>query len=279
LDALAVHRRAHGLPATSLAWGLWEQGTGMTGQLAGTDNARMSRGGLVPLPTDDGLALLDAALADDRPVLLPARFATTALYAQAGAGLLPAVLRGLVRTPPRRAAAEGPSLAQRLGGVSEAEQHRVVLDAIRGQIAAVLGHGSVAGVEPRRAFREMGFDSLMAVELRNRLNAVSGLRLPATLVFDHPTADSLAAYIRSEIAPREVSGSEAVLAELDRLERTLAALTPDEEGNEAIARRLRSLTTRWDEDRKTPDPDVREQIEAASAEEIFDFIDRELRHT
>ncbi|WP_255955316.1 type I polyketide synthase [Streptomyces odontomachi] len=289
LDALAQHRTAQGLPATSLAWGVWEEGSGMTGHLTDADSGRMNRGGLVPLASDDALALLDTALAaPEAPLLLPAQLDTAALHRQAGAGLLPPILRGLVRTPARRADAGGPSLAQRLTGHTEAEQHRVVLDAIRGQIAAVLGHDSPAGIEPGRAFKEMGFDSLMAVELRNRLNAVTGLKLPATLVFDHPTADALATWVRAEIAPAEASAAAAVLADLDRLEAALAALADGADGadgaagegeNAAIARRLRALTARFDEPRHTvggDTGDVREQIEAASAEEIFDFIDREL---
>ncbi|GHH88399.1 hypothetical protein GCM10018793_67920 [Streptomyces sulfonofaciens] len=279
LDALATHRRAQGLPATSLAWGLWAEGSGMTGHLKDADSGRMNRGGLAPLATDDALALLDAALAGGDPLVLPARLDTAALHRQAAAGVLPPVLRGLVRTPARRAESGGAALPQRLAGRTGAEQHRIVLDAVRAQIAAVLGHDTPAGIEPERAFKEMGFDSLMAVELRNRLGAVTGLRLPATLVFDHPTADALAGYVRGEIAPGEVSASAAVLADLDRIEAALAALAPDGDGSAQVTRRLRSLTERFAGPEEAADDgagSVREQIEAASAEEIFDFIDREL---
>ncbi|WP_405666370.1 SDR family NAD(P)-dependent oxidoreductase [Streptomyces sp. NBC_01166] len=199
LDALAAHRGSLGLPALSLAWGFWEQRTGMTAHLTDADVERMTRAGVRPLPTEEGLRLLDAAFAADERLLLPIGLDLRALR---GADGVPALLRGLVPAPARRAAAArtaGPSLADRLAALGRTEQDAELAELIRTQVAAVLGHGSDMVLDPRRSFREAGFDSLTAVELRNRLGGAVGLRLPATLVFDHPDADALVRYLRTEL--------------------------------------------------------------------------------
>ncbi|WP_345328644.1 type I polyketide synthase, partial [Kitasatospora aburaviensis] len=199
LDALAAKRRAEGLAATSLAWGLWAEAGGMSGELAEADRTRLARLGIGAMPAELGLALFDQALASDTALLAPVKLDTAALRAQARAGLLPALLRGLVPAPARRAGTSG-SLAQRLAGVAEADRERVVLDLVQSQVAAVLGHTSAAAITANRAFKELGFDSLSAVELRNRLTQDTGLRLPATLVFDHPTPVAIARFVLSEAA-------------------------------------------------------------------------------
>ncbi|MEU3188899.1 type I polyketide synthase, partial [Streptomyces sp. NPDC006923] len=203
LDALAEHRRAGGLVATSLAWGLWADG-GMADSLDAADVDRMGRAGVQGLSAEEGLALFDAATAMAEPLLVPVRLDLAAIRAQAasGAGVLP-LLRGLVRFPVRRAADSAGTtgvLAARLAGLGGADQERVLLELVRGQVAAVLGHGSPDAVDPERAFNELGFDSLTAVELRNRLGAATGMRLPATLVFDYPTSLVLARHLRDEFA-------------------------------------------------------------------------------
>ncbi|TYB45397.1 type I polyketide synthase [Actinomadura chibensis] len=288
LDALAAHRAALGLPATSLAWGFWEATSGMTGEMAGADVARLGRLGLAPLATEDALGLFDASLAAGAASLVPVRLDLPALRAQAAAGLLPPVFGGLVRVPARRSDVAGPSLAERLTGLSEPDRHDLVVDVIRGHTAAVLGHGSPLSVDAKRAFKELGFDSLTAVELRNRLQVATGLRLPATLVFDFPTPDALAGHVLAEAAPPERSPYEHVLSELDRLESALAAVRPNGAGNgngngggnghgrdggAEITRRLQALAAAWQE---TGDGAVEERLHAASTEEIFDFIDTEL---
>ncbi|MEU3743561.1 type I polyketide synthase, partial [Streptomyces sp. NPDC032198] len=204
LDAFAQHRRAQGLPATSLAWGLWaEDGAedGMGGRLGGGDRARLSRGGIAPLSREQGLELFDLALTAGHSLLVPVRLAQEALRAQAVGGTLPLLLRGLVRVPVRRTAATGggeaDALALQLAALSEPEQERVLLDLVRTRAATVLGHSSSAGIEADQAFRDLGFDSLTAVELRNRLGAVTGLRLPASLVFDYPNPATLARHLRT----------------------------------------------------------------------------------
>ncbi|MFI9644478.1 SDR family NAD(P)-dependent oxidoreductase [Micromonospora sp. NPDC051925] len=216
LDALAAHRRALGLPATSLAWGFWEQRSGMTAHLGDADVARMARSGVLPISSDQGLALLDAAVAAAEPVLVPIRLDTAALRAQGQQ--LAALFRGLVRLPARRAAGVGAAapvtgsgLQRQLATLDADDQHRLLLDLVRANVAAVLGHDSGTAVEPTRAFKELGFDSLAAVELRNKLNTATGLRLPATLVFDYPNPTALADYLHHTIvgSPVDVRPADA----------------------------------------------------------------------
>ncbi|MGW3109405.1 SDR family NAD(P)-dependent oxidoreductase, partial [Streptomyces sp. NPDC001100] len=207
LDALARHRRAQGLPATSLAWSLWGLPDGMAGGIGRAGLDRIAASGLPALTAAQGLAALDAALGHDRADLVPVRVDTAALRARAADDELPAVLRSLVRTPTRRAAGGGApggamALQQRLAALSEPERKELLLDLVRTEVAAVLGRGGGDTIDPRRAFKELGFDSLSAVELRNRLNTTTGLRLPATLVFDHPTPAALAAELRAGLLGR-----------------------------------------------------------------------------
>ncbi|MFI9155932.1 beta-ketoacyl synthase N-terminal-like domain-containing protein, partial [Streptomyces sp. NPDC053367] len=172
---------------------------GMAAQLGEAELARLERMGMSALTAETGPALFDQALGVDAAVVVPARLDTSALRAQARAGMLPPLLRGLVRLPGRAAGGTG-ALAQRLAGASEADRERIVLELVRAQVASVLGHASAATVDPERAFKELGFDSLSAVELRNRLTQATGVRLPATLVFDHPSPAAVARYLRSQVA-------------------------------------------------------------------------------
>ncbi|MEU3189033.1 type I polyketide synthase, partial [Streptomyces sp. NPDC006923] len=204
LDGLAQYRRGLGLVGSSLAWGLWAESGGMGGGLGAGDVSRLGRGGVSGLTASEGLALFDAASSSAEAVLVPMRLDLAALRAQVSRGeaLLP-LLTGLVRVPLRRALEAGApvgALAQRLAGLSTtAEQHAVLLDIVRTQVAAVLDYEGAREVESGRSFRELGFDSLTAVELRNRLNSATGMRLPATLVFDHPTPLVLADFLRTEM--------------------------------------------------------------------------------
>ncbi|MFJ1709886.1 beta-ketoacyl synthase N-terminal-like domain-containing protein, partial [Kitasatospora sp. NPDC088346] len=204
LDALATRRRADGLPATSLAWGPWADSSGMVGSLAELDIQRMSRTGIHGLTSAEGLTLLDAATATGSAALVPMHLDLAALRAQAAAGTLPALLRGLVRVPMRRAARAGSSaggseLVTRLLAQSADEREQAMLDLVRSRVAAVLGYTDASAVDAGRAFKELGFDSLTAVELRNELNGATGLRLPATLIFDYPTPGALAAFLLTEL--------------------------------------------------------------------------------
>ncbi len=201
LDTLALHRRASGLPGTSLAWGAWDQGAGMTGELSAADRARLARAGLAPLSGELGLELFDRARTLEQALLVPMRLETSSLRAQAKAGMLPAVLRGLIRMPARRASTGEDSLAKRLAQAPESEWDGIVAELVRGHVAGVLGHASAEAVDPDRAFQELGFDSLAAVELKNRLGRATGLKIPSTLIFDHPTPAAVARYLRGVAVP------------------------------------------------------------------------------
>ncbi|WP_447009001.1 SDR family NAD(P)-dependent oxidoreductase [Saccharothrix sp. DSM 118769] len=276
LDALAEHRRARGLPGQSLAWGLWREGMGSG--LAEADVDRMSREGLPPLTAADGLALFDAALACGLPTVLPVELDRVALREHARTAPLPAVLRSLVAAPARRAArgeAAEVGLTERLAPLPDHERTELVRDLVRHHAAAALGHGGDTAIDAGRAFKDLGFDSLTSVELRNRVNAATGLRLSSTAVFDHPTVAALAEHVLTELAPPVVSPADAVLAELDRLERGLAAVNGgDDGGRAAVAGRLRALL-----DQVTAVDAVEaaaDRLEAATADELVDFLATEL---
>ncbi|UYQ66231.1 SDR family NAD(P)-dependent oxidoreductase [Streptomyces peucetius] len=269
LDALAHLRRTEGMPATSLAWGLWAEAGGMAGGLADVEVARLERMGVGAIPTDLGLKLFDQALAIDAALLAPVRLHPAALRAQARAGVLPALMRGLVRTPARRAEANM-SLAQRLADVADADRERFVLQLVQAQVAGVLGHTSPGAIDPVRAFQELGFDSLSAVELRNRLTQATGLRLPSTLVFDHPTSAAVTQLLLTEVAG--TVAEPPIDRELKKLEDTLAGIADGDK--QRVAGRLRTLLATITENEHPTGE--RAQIEAAtSALEILQMIDAE----
>ncbi|MCP2256101.1 Acyl transferase domain-containing protein, partial [Prauserella aidingensis] len=204
-EAVVARRRAEGLPGLALAWGLWERASGMTGHLDDRDRARMDRGGVRALSDEHGLALFDAAVSHDvrsgaeqagDGMVVPVGLDLAAVR-EAGDDVHP-LLRGLIR-PARRRAAE--AMPAGLDGLPEKQRRAAVLETVRTQVAAVLGHDSAEAVDPGRAFRDLGFDSLTAVELRNRLAAATGERLPATVVFDHPTPQALADLLDDRLEP------------------------------------------------------------------------------
>ncbi|SOD62628.1 thioester reductase domain-containing protein, partial [Streptomyces zhaozhouensis] len=207
LDALARHRAARSSAATSLAWGLWAQASELTGNLTETDLARMARGGFPPVATAQGLALFDLALRGGRPDTVATPLDLAALRAQPR---VPALLGALVPAPRRGAAhgsaAQGPSLAERLTALDDAgERHDAVLAALLEETARVLGRSGPEGIAPDRLFPELGLDSLTSVELHDRVSALTGLTLPATLVFDHPTPGDLAAHLLTVLAPDDAT--------------------------------------------------------------------------
>nr|WP_328841771.1 type I polyketide synthase [Streptomyces europaeiscabiei] len=286
LDALAQHRASLGLPAVSLAWGAWD--AGMAARLDDTAVRRMRRSGVLALSPEDGLALFDAVLTAQQQggrTLLPVRLDTAAL--RGAGGSVPALLRGLVRTSAPTATADAPAredasgeLRRRLVGVDAEERERILLDVVRRTVAEVLGHTGSSAVAPGRAFSDLGFDSLTAVELRNRLGAVTGLRLPATLVFDHPTAQALARYVDGALPRDDVPSAEPLLAELDRLERSLAGVAADHPDRARIAARLRTVVADWGLQpaaHAEPPPDAAAlHLDSADDDEVFDFITNEL---
>jgi acyl transferase domain-containing protein/NADP-dependent 3-hydroxy acid dehydrogenase YdfG len=310
LDALAVRRRAAGQHALSLAWGLWEQSSAMTGAMTEADRSRLGGGGLRPMTDAEGLALFDAALLTDEAVLVPAALDLSRLRA---AEQEPnPLLRGLVRRPARPAepvAAGGEagspdggapdSLAEALGALPAGERRPHMLGLVRGRIAAILGFAEPETIPAGGGLLDLGFDSLTALELRNRLSAATGLRLPTTLVFDHPTPDALAGLLLERLAPGQdpAAGGAPLLAELDRLEAALgAARGTNGDGAAArpadadrIADRLRRLLRAWTDEASGPgvgadtgsgEPGLHEDqladLTDATDDELFEALDNEL---
>ncbi|WP_155763558.1 beta-ketoacyl reductase, partial [Mycobacterium asiaticum] len=204
LDGLAAYRRDLGLPATSLAWGLWEEASAMTQHLGDRDKARISRLGLAPLSSRQALELFDAAMLSDRPVLVATRLDHRALAAHRD--VLPPLLNQLVARPARRvvgdvdtASISKTGLSAQLHGLSAEQRREVLVDLVCGSAAAVLGLPNTADVDPQLPFQELGFDSLTAVELRNRLKKATGLTLSPTVIFDHPSPAGLAAHLDAQL--------------------------------------------------------------------------------
>ncbi len=249
LEALAAERRARGLAGIALAWGPWAVAGGMMSELGEADHSRMARAGVVELSGERGLELLDATRGLDLATVLPVGLDLAALQARARSGALPALLRGLVRVPARRAGTEGGGgLRERLRGLPQEQRAGAALECVRREVALVLGHSSTTAIDPERVFKELGFDSLAAVELRNRLAFESGLRLPTTLIFNYPTATALAERLLTLLTgPGKRSAGEGGTG------------VP----GDAIAT-------------ESDDAEVAEDLAAASDEELFELIEREL---
>ena len=276
LDALAHNRRAHGLPGMSIAWGTWEQPTLASEAQSVDDRMRAQRRIISPFTLEQGLQLFDVARNVGEPLVAPVRLDAAALRVRARAGMLPAVLRGLIRVPAVRAAGTRDTLVRRLAQTPEAERDGVVLELVRGHVAGVLGHASSEVVDPNRTFKDAGFDSLAAVELRNRLSKASGLKLPSTLVFDRPTPLAVAELLRSKLTD-DGAGTGTIDEEIDRLEQMLVATGDDGGERERIGGRLRSLLARFAEGGVSDTGAVTvEMIESASAEELVELIELDL---
>nr|WP_225829074.1 type I polyketide synthase [Streptomyces sp. TML10] len=257
LDALARHRRAHGLPATSVAWGWWAERAAKSGHGTAADTPAAVNG-MTPLSADQGLALFDAACQGDEPFVVAGALHLRSL--RAAADELPAPLRGLVRAPARRAAAQAdisvPTVAGELAGRSPAQREAFLVDLVRDETALVLGHAGRDDVPAHHRFLDQGFDSLAALKLRNRLAAVTGLRLPPTLVFDHPTPTELARRLLAELAPpadaqlpafddEDAATAVLVLEELGQLDEAITRLPADGPERTRIAGLLTDLLAKW----------------------------------
>jgi acyl transferase domain-containing protein/NADP-dependent 3-hydroxy acid dehydrogenase YdfG/acyl carrier protein len=274
LDALAAHRRAHGLSATSIAWGVWEQST----ELSAVQLSRLDLMGLKALTAEEGLRLLDLACEGDDPLMVALRLDFAALREQAREGFLPPLLRDLAQTSVRRVSGRfGGALAARLAGAPADEHEAVVLAFVREQIAAVLGHSSPESIDVEETFKELGFDSLGVVSLRNRLNAATGLRLPATLVFNYPTPAALAAHLRDQV--RSDGSGESVDESVRQLREALLARSLDHEERAQLALRLRTMADELQREEREHDEDgeqgVVERIEAATPTELFEMYESE----
>nr|APD71868.1 type I polyketide synthase 3 [Streptomyces sp.] len=276
LDGLGHHRRTRGLPATSLAWGLWEEASGMTSHLNTAQRGRViSHAGITPLATDHALALLDTAIRLDEPFLLLSPLALSADPASS-----PALLRALSGAPTRRVAATGTAdesgITEELVALSPEDQHRHLLALVRSHAATVLGHPTLDTIAANHAFKEIGFDSLTAVELRNRLTAATRLRLSPTLVFDHPTPAALATHLHTRLSPHDADVSQRVLRDIEKLETVLSDVSLDESQSAAIKARLEGLLWKWDGSGSTPMDASEDDLSSATDDEIFGVIENEL---
>ncbi|MFC7994230.1 SDR family NAD(P)-dependent oxidoreductase [Streptomyces pilosus] len=294
VDGLARHRKALGLPATAVAWAPWEP-AGPAPSPAGVrpddgPGTAVRRSGhhlFRPLTPDRGRGLFDRAVAlgasgGGAAAVIAGVVDRAALR---GHEVVPPALRDLAGRTARRSAhtaadSGAAPLADRLADLDEAERRTFLLDLVRSEAAAVTGRPDLHAIAADQAFQEMGFDSLAAVQMRNRLTAATGLGLPATLVFDHPTPRDVAAHVLERLAPAEADGAALVLSELDRLDTVLAENPVDERHRQMVRRRLRSMASRL----ATPAPDTARadepapaaRIESASVEELFALIDTEL---
>jgi acyl transferase domain-containing protein/acyl carrier protein len=261
LDALARRRRAAGLPGQSLAWGLWAQESVMTARMSVADHARAARAGVTELSTGEGLALFDAALGTDAPLLVLAAFAP------GPGGDIPPMLRGVFKRLRRQSAGQA-DVARRVTGLKSEERQRVLLDVVRGHAAAVLGN-TAEQVSPHKAFSDLGFDSLMVVEFRNRISAATGLTLPATLVFEHPNPVDLAAHLDARLADA-ATPKDPVLDVLDQAEALVAKLAVGEEARAGVISRLQRLLRTVQQPAAAAEP---ENLKDATAEEVFRLIE------
>ena len=195
LDALARHRHRTQPQATSVAWGYWQTPSGMTAHLNTTDLTRLTSTGLNPITNEHGLALFDAALTSQRPNLLASPFNTAALTRQARHHALPPILSTLTTSRPRASAASAKNLQAQLATQTPEQQLHALTTLVATATATVLAHPDPATLDPDRPFKDLGIDSLTALELRNTLNQHTGLTLPATLIFDHPTPTAIATHL------------------------------------------------------------------------------------
>ena len=206
----------------------------MTAQMGAADQARVRRAGVAALTEERGLTLFDAALAGEHAAVLALDLDRPALRARAAAGTLPPIFAELVRVPTRRGPATGPSLASRLAAAPAEQREALALAAVRAEIATVLGHTSPEAIEPARTFKDLGFDSLAAVELRNRLSTATGWRLAPTMVFDHPSAEDLARQLVSKVEPGGDERATSASREHDSRDAQIDSMDVDELIRESI---------------------------------------------
>jgi acyl transferase domain-containing protein len=319
LDALAQQRHALGLPAVSLAWGLWSAVSTLTSHLDEVDLRRMRRSGIAPLTAEQGLELFDRALcfAADHgtPQICALRLDLAALRRQRekhGPASVPLLLRTLMLSTevPRSVVGTGRSeqasfsatstssrsetLRERLAGLDSVGRRGELLAVAQSQLADVLGFAEQAAVDPFRSFREIGLDSLTAVELRNRLSAATGLRLPLALAFDHPNLDSLAGRLAELLAAEDRNDAgAAALSGVAALDRAVREMSADDIRRDVVHRRLMELLAvvgdvnrggsrdsgaagRAGSRADQADTDVLERLDTASDDDLFAFVEDQL---
>ncbi|MEV0322798.1 SDR family NAD(P)-dependent oxidoreductase [Streptomyces sp. NPDC050658] len=296
VDALTQKRRAAGFPALSLAWGLWEERSELSKGLTEADLLRLARTGIAPLPTTEALTAFDTALVLDEPVLLPIRLDTRNLTIS-GTPPLPPLLTAYARKEAQRPPAAQPrnavpagtgTLKERLAAMTDDERDLSLKQLVRDEAAAVLNHSNPAAVDLDRGFLDLGFNSLTALELRNRIGATVGIPLPSTTIFDYPTPGALAKYLSTRLAPSREDVLTSLGRDIDAMAERFDAIG-DETMRAEMAERLQDLLSHWASgtggatsagsgrgtDSAGADPDGHGDIESASADLMFDLIDAE----
>jgi polyketide synthase 7 len=294
LDGLATHRRARGLAGLSVAWGLWEQVSAMTQHLGNRDRTRMNRVGLAPLSSQQALELFDIAMLGERPVVVATRLDQAALAANSAA--LPPLLSELSTGRTRRVVDDTDStmasltgLRAQLEGLTPERRHRELVDLVCSNAATVLGHPNAVDINADSEFQDLGFDSLTAVELRNRLKTATGLTLSPTLIFDYPTPFALAEHIDAELAaaPAAASDQPDLMARFNDIARELQTLLGRPHWNPAektqLSARLQTLLATVTVAPPTTDPIDPEHpdlydddINTATESQLFAILDDDL---
>ncbi|MES4904969.1 MULTISPECIES: type I polyketide synthase [unclassified Streptomyces] len=280
LDALAEHRRGLGLPATSVAWGLWGA-VGMATSAEEIDFFR--RRGIHPLDPDLAVASLQQAVERREAGAVIAavdwrRFLAsfTALRPSPLLSDLPEAATARTEEPSRASEEEADPLRRKLAGSPPAERHHILVRHVQAHAASTLGHDDADAVPPTKPFQELGFDSITAVQLRDRLNAGTGLRLPTTVLFDYPSAEELARHLHGLLGAEAASGEQQLMSELDGWDAGHAPDAVDEAARARIAARLRLLADKWADPARTAGAaGSHHDLETATAEEIFDLITTE----
>jgi acyl carrier protein len=278
LDSLAEQRRSAGQVATSIAWGLWGGG----GMGTGEAGVQLQRRGLRVMDPHQAATALAVAITTSDPTVTVAdidwaQFTPTYTLHRPSAllGLLPEAIAAL-DTPAEVTDTVRAALTEQLNGRPKTEQSRIIVKLVRTETAAILGHPSFEAIDPHLPFRDLGADSLTAIELRNRLTAVTGLALPATLIFDHPDPATLAEFIRGELAEDNADNPSPVVAELKRLESVLANVAPDDNMRADVTVRLQTILSKWLSAQQDEGADtVSDRLQSATADEVMHFIDEE----
>jgi polyketide synthase 7 len=290
LDGLAAYRHSHGLPGLSVAWGLWEQASAMTQHLGERDKARMSRVGAAPLSTEQALRLFDTAMLTDSPLAVAARLDPAALARHSGE--LPALLSQLVARPTRRViddtdtiSASTTTLVSRLHGLPTEERQHQLVNLVCANAATVLGRSNAADINAGSVFQDLGFDSLTAVELRNRLKTATGLTLSPTLIFDYPTPTVLAEHLDTRLAiTAPAAGQPNVMDRFNDITRELQTLLnqPDwkPEDKTHLVTRIQTLLSTLSATADPYDPETSDDADAdiytATESQLFAILDEEL---
>ncbi|WP_133169036.1 type I polyketide synthase [Streptomyces sp. DH-12] len=287
LDALAARRRADGLPALSLSWGLWRQaGLGLTAGLGQAELARLRRGGIGALSTRQALTALDAALGLPYSHLVPVRLELTSLQREVDNGATaPALLRNLLRAPRRRAGAAtgSPSgLREQLLALPDDQRLPHLSRLVQREAATVLGLPTADGVGADQVLKDLGMDSLMAVEVRRRLSAETGLTLPSTLAFDHPTPSAIAALLLAKLDVGSTAGAGATAGgrvtrhQIDSLVELLRAATPAQMEEHGLAAGLLALRDGLARSAPAHDEQPEAEIDTGTTDDLLQFLDRKL---